>query len=80
MAQMMLLSPAAIAAISETAAIGRPRGRTFASVIGATLRTWRARARERAELAAMGERERHDLPFARGFDIRNEIEKPLWRE
>jgi uncharacterized protein YjiS (DUF1127 family) len=47
---------------------------------GATLRAWRARDRERTELAMMDARERHDLAFARGFDIRREIAKPFWRE
>jgi uncharacterized protein YjiS (DUF1127 family) len=47
---------------------------------GATLRAWRARDRARNELAMMDARERHDLPFARGFDIRSEIAKPFWRE
>jgi uncharacterized protein YjiS (DUF1127 family) len=50
------------------------------AAVGATLRAWRARDRERAELAAMGELERHDLPFARHLDIRSEIAKPFWRE
>lgn len=50
------------------------------AVAGATLRAWRARDRERNELAMMDARERHDLPFARDFDIRGEIAKPFWRE
>jgi uncharacterized protein YjiS (DUF1127 family) len=45
-----------------------------------TLGTWRARSRERAELATMDARDRRDLPFAREFDVRREIAKPFWRE
>lgn len=44
-----------------------------------TLRVWRSRARERAELAVMDRRERRDLPHARDFDIRGETAKPFWR-
>ncbi len=54
--------------------------RSLAHALGDTLRTWRARARERAELATMDPRERGDLPFARDFDIRSEITKPFWRD
>ena len=53
--------------------------RAFGAV-AATLHAWRARARERTELATMGERERNDLPYARDFDVRREIAKPFWRE
>lgn len=44
---------------------------------GATLRAWRDRDRERAELAAMDARERRNLPFGRDFDISREIVKPF---
>ncbi len=65
-----------------------PAGQSFAcpslthlpAAIGATLRAWRARDRERTELAMMDARERSDLPFARQFDVRSEIAKPFWRE
>ena len=42
----------------------------------ATLRTWRARSREHAELATMDTRERRELPFAQEFDARREMAKP----
>jgi uncharacterized protein YjiS (DUF1127 family) len=47
---------------------------------GATLRTWHARSRERAELITMDPRDRRDLPFAGQFDVHREIAKPFWRE
>ena len=50
-------------------------GRALAAV-GTTLRAWRARARDRAEIAAMDPRERQDLPYARDFDLSN-IVKPF---
>ena len=64
-------------AIPTATAFVRP---SLTHAVGATLRAWRARARERAELAAMDPRERRDLPFARDFDIRSEISKPFWRD
>ncbi|HEV2549588.1 MAG TPA: DUF1127 domain-containing protein [Stellaceae bacterium] len=45
----------------------------------ATLRCWRRRVRERAQLATMRERELHDLGLPHG-DIYAELQKPFWRE
>ena len=39
---------------------------------------WQRRARGRAQLSRMGERERSDLGLSR-FDARREIDKPFWR-
>ncbi len=43
-----------------------------------TLRLWRRRARERAELARFSERELHDIGLSRA-DALQEIGKPMWR-
>ncbi len=47
--------------------------------VAATLRLWRQRARERAELAGMDAVERRDLPFGRDISIDAEARKPFWR-
>lgn len=44
----------------------------------ATWALWRRRARERAELARMDERERKDLGIT-AADVSMEIAKPVWR-
>ena len=43
-----------------------------------TLRLWRRRARERAELARFSERELHDIGLS-SADALQEISKPVWR-
>ncbi len=67
-------------AIPTAHSFPRPRLAHAFAAVGATLRAWRARDRERTELAMMDARERSDLPFAREFDVRSEIAKPFWRE
>ncbi|HEX4259996.1 MAG TPA: DUF1127 domain-containing protein [Acetobacteraceae bacterium] len=47
--------------------------------VAATLRLWRQRARERAELAGMDPGERADLPFGREVNLDAEARKPFWR-
>ena len=42
------------------------------------VRAWRRRARGRAQLTRMGERELRDLGLSR-FDARREAGKPFWR-
>lgn len=42
------------------------------------LREWRTRARQRAELARLGERDLHDLGWSRA-QVEFEINKPFWR-
>lgn len=44
----------------------------------ALLQEWRQRARERRDLARLGERELHDIGLSRSL-IFNEINKPFWR-
>jgi uncharacterized protein YjiS (DUF1127 family) len=46
--------------------------------IMALLRKWRVRARQRAELARLGERDLHDLGWSRA-QVEFEINKPFWR-
>ncbi|HEX2890032.1 DUF1127 domain-containing protein [Vineibacter terrae] len=43
-----------------------------------TLRLWRRRARERAELARFTDRELHDIGIG-ASDALHEINKPVWR-
>ncbi|HEY1934604.1 MAG TPA: DUF1127 domain-containing protein [Acetobacteraceae bacterium] len=45
----------------------------------ATLRLWHARMRNRAELAALGERELRDMS-ASSADVWQEISQPFWRQ
>jgi uncharacterized protein YjiS (DUF1127 family) len=49
------------------------------SRIFATLRKWRRRSRERAELARLDERMLRDIGVTRG-DVWDEINKPFWRQ
>jgi uncharacterized protein YjiS (DUF1127 family) len=46
---------------------------------GATLREWRRRSRERAELAALDDRTLRDIGLTRG-DANYLSSKPFWRE
>ena len=46
--------------------------------IGATLRAWRQRGRERAELARLDDRMLRDIGVPR-CDVWREINKPFWR-
>jgi uncharacterized protein YjiS (DUF1127 family) len=43
-----------------------------------TLRSWRTRARERAELAALDDRVLRDIGLTRS-DVYREYRKPFWR-
>ena len=47
--------------------------------LGARLRLWRRRIRERGQLARLGERELYDLGLSRGT-VYAELHKPFWRE
>jgi uncharacterized protein YjiS (DUF1127 family) len=44
----------------------------------AQLRLWRRRARERSQLARLGERDLHDIGMSRGT-VYAELQKPFWR-
>jgi uncharacterized protein YjiS (DUF1127 family) len=46
--------------------------------LGAVLRLWRRRARERSQLARLGERDLHDIGMSRGT-VYAELQKPFWR-
>ena len=47
--------------------------------LGALLRQWRQRSREREQLARLSERDLHDLGLSRGT-VYAEVRKPFWRE
>ncbi len=47
--------------------------------LGALLRQWRRRIRERDQLARLEERDLHDLGLSRGT-VYAELRKPFWRE
>ena len=47
--------------------------------LGARLRQWQRRSRERDELARLSERELRDLGLSRGT-VYDELRKPFWRE
>jgi uncharacterized protein YjiS (DUF1127 family) len=47
--------------------------------LGAILRLWRRRLRERRQLAEFKERDLRDLALTR-LDVAREIAKPFWRE
>lgn len=47
--------------------------------LGALLRQWQRRSRERDELARLSERELRDLGLSRGT-VYDELRKPFWRE
>ncbi len=55
------------------------QGSGIVARLGAMLRLWRARIRERRELAQLDERELHDIGMSRSL-IYSEISKPFWRE
>lgn len=46
--------------------------------LGALLRQWQRRSRERDQLARLSERELHDLGLSRGA-VYAELRKPFWR-
>lgn len=48
------------------------------SRLGALLRQWQRRSRERDQLARLSERELHDLGLSRGA-VYAELRKPFWR-
>ena len=65
-------------AITERGLADRQRARYSVTRLWATLRRWRRRLRERAQLAQMTERELHDLGLSHG-GIHAELRKPFWR-
>ena len=48
------------------------------SRLGAQLRLWRRRARERQQLAQLSERDLRDIGMSRGT-VYAELQKPFWR-
>jgi uncharacterized protein YjiS (DUF1127 family) len=70
---------AATAAITDDGLTNHQPSGFFPRALCATLRRWRRRARERAQLAAMSERELHDLGLSHG-SLYAELQKPFWRE
>jgi uncharacterized protein YjiS (DUF1127 family) len=54
------------------------RSRPMIERLAATIALWRCRARERADLARLGERDLRDIGISE-FDARCEINKPFWR-
>ena len=59
-------------------AVRRPLRKSLSRIV-ATLREWRQRSRERAELAKLDERMLRDIGVTRG-DVWQEINKPFWRK
>ncbi len=55
------------------------QGSGIVARLGALLRLWRARIRERRELAQLDERELHDIGVSRAT-VFYELDKPFWRE
>ncbi|MGD0641840.1 MAG: DUF1127 domain-containing protein [Roseiarcus sp.] len=56
-------------------------GRAFTAIacaVARRYRTWTSRARERAQLARMSDRELQDISLTR-YDARFEANKPFWR-
>jgi len=47
--------------------------------LGALLRQWQRRSRERDQLARLSERDLHDIGLSRGA-VYAELRKPFWRE
>lgn len=54
-----------------------PRRHTLSDLV-ALFKEWHCRARGRAELAALNDRELHDIGVTR-YEARREIGKPFWR-
>lgn len=50
-----------------------------ARTVAMIVRTWRRRSHERRQLAAMSERDLHDMGMS-WPEVAAEIEKPCWRE
>jgi uncharacterized protein YjiS (DUF1127 family) len=50
----------------------------IAATVGKTLKVWRRRMRERAELARWDERDMHDAGVSRAT-VQVEMAKPFWR-
>ena len=69
----------AMVAISELGLTDRQRASYFLARLWATLRHWRRRARQRAQLAQMAVHELHDLGLSHS-SIYAELQKPFWRE
>jgi uncharacterized protein YjiS (DUF1127 family) len=51
---------------------------SIAARLGAVLRLWRRRARERNQLARLSERDLSDIGLSRGT-VYAELQKPFWR-
>jgi len=49
----------------------------FVTRVSALASTWQRRARQRAELARLNERDLHDLGLSRA-DVEYEVRKPFW--
>jgi uncharacterized protein YjiS (DUF1127 family) len=58
--------------------VAQPQRPGLFAQLAATLRQWRRNARERRELAALAERELHDMGVS-SADVWNEISQPFWR-
>jgi uncharacterized protein YjiS (DUF1127 family) len=56
----------------------RPQRQSWLPSLLATLRLWRKRARERAQLANFSLRELHDIGLSNA-DAMQEASKPFWR-
>jgi uncharacterized protein YjiS (DUF1127 family) len=65
-------------AVSTTGRRARAWMRRSMTRLVAQMIAWQQRARERAQLRAMGERELRDLGLTRG-DVLVETDKPFWR-
>lgn len=70
---------AALSTEVRSAALITPPGPSLISRVTGTLRTWRQRERERAELARMSQAELHDIGCS-SADHWVEISKPFWRK
>ena len=78
----MAYAPLHLHARPATARTGSRRAPSGAGLLAAawrTVRLWRSRIRDRADLARMSERDWRDLRLSRS-DVRHEIDKPFWRE
>ena len=63
----------------NSTALGRIRAGSIVSRVVDTVLSWRARVRERGELAALDDRMLKDIGLTRG-DVYREYHKPFWRD
>lgn len=66
-------------ATARAASRRTPSGTGLLVAVWRTIRLWRSRIRDRADLARMSERDWRDLRLSRS-DVRHEVDKPFWRE